>query len=149
MFLSCFRGIRAQSAKANPDADPTCFPVGALIAGVEHILTTPDSTINYAPPSAQVHELVATRLERRGVVVDRSRLMISHGSGHVLALLPHILVDVGDTIIVEGPTFLGAVEFFASTGARIELSRLLLLSGFLKLFLFLSMAWILMSSKRR
>lgn len=103
------------------DADPTHFPVEALVAGVQHILTpNPDAILNYAPPSAQLHEFVASRLERRGVTVDRSRLMMSHGSGHILALVPHIMVDVGDTIIVEGPSFLGAVEFFASTGAKIE-----------------------------
>jgi 2-aminoadipate transaminase len=103
------------------DADPSHFPVAALVAGVEHILASnPDAILNYAPSSAQLHEFVATRLERRGATINRSQLMLSHGSGHILALVPHIMVDVGDTIIVEGPSFLGAVEFFAHTGAKIE-----------------------------
>lgn len=103
------------------DADPQLFPIPELISGVANMLAQqPDGILNYAPASAQLHEFVAQRLERRGASIDRSRLLMTYGSSQVLGLLPQILVNPGDTVIVEGPTFLGAVEYFAAAGACIE-----------------------------
>jgi 2-aminoadipate transaminase len=46
--------------------------------------------------------------------------MISYGSSQILALVPQILVDPGDVVIVEGPCFIGAVRSFQEAGAKIE-----------------------------
>lgn len=103
------------------DADPHIFPTHEITASVAGLLgENVDAVMNYAPADARLHALVRQRLERRGVAVDPSRLLITYGSSQVLGLLPQIFVEPGDTIIVEGPTFLGAVEYFAASGAQIE-----------------------------
>ena len=103
------------------DADPLIFPANQITSSVAGLLAeNVDAVMNYAPADAQLLALVQQRLERRGVSVDPSQLLITYGSSQVLGLLPQIFVEPGDTIIVEGPTFLGAVEYFAAAGARIE-----------------------------
>lgn len=103
------------------DADPKWFPqhrfnqsITTLLAG--HV----DPFMNYAPVDELLTALVTQRLERRGVTVNQKQLLITYGSSQVLGLLPTIMLEPGDTIIVEGPTFLGAVEYFAAADARIE-----------------------------
>ncbi len=103
------------------DADPSIFPTHQITASVSGLLSeNVDAIMNYAPADARLHALVTQRLEARGVEVNPAQLMITYGSSQVLGLLPQILIEPGDTIIVEGPTFLGAVEYFAASGARIE-----------------------------
>lgn len=46
-------------------------------------------------------------------------LLIGYGSGQILGLLPQVFVEPGDVVIVEGPTFMGAVSRFAAAGARL------------------------------
>lgn len=103
------------------DADPSIFPAHQITSSVAGLLSeNVDAVMNYAPADARLHALVTKRLEARGVAVDPAQLMITYGSSQVLGLLPQILIEPGDTIIVEGPTFLGAVEYFAASEARIE-----------------------------
>ncbi|MCX6016503.1 MAG: PLP-dependent aminotransferase family protein [Chloroflexales bacterium] len=103
------------------DADPALFPVKPLIAAVDSMLTgNLDITLNYAPAYAGLIELVKERMARLHIPLTRSELMLANGSSQILSLLPQILCDPGDVIIVEGPTFLGAVETFFNCGLTIE-----------------------------
>lgn len=103
------------------DADPEWFPQHRFTASMSEILAGHvDPFMNYAPVDQQLVELVTARLGRRGITVNPEQLLITYGSSQVLGLLPTILVEPGDTIIVEGPTFLGAVEYFATADARFE-----------------------------
>lgn len=103
------------------DADPEWFPQHRFTATMQSVMAGPvDRFMNYAPADALLLELVTQRLERRGIRVEPAKLMLTYGSSQVLGLLPTILLEPGDTIIVEGPTFLGAVEYFAAADARFE-----------------------------
>lgn len=103
------------------DADPSLFPVNDLIAAVDGMLQhRVDQTLNYAPPDAALLALVRARMSRLQVDLPLSHYMLVNGSMQILGLLPEVLCDPGDAVIVEGPTFLGAVETFHNAGVRIE-----------------------------
>jgi 2-aminoadipate transaminase len=103
------------------DADPRLFPIKELIASVGGLLhENTDAVLNYAPSDRALTELVATRLQRRGVAVDPQNILITYGSSQILGLLPQIMLNQGDIVIVEGPTFLGGIEYFVTQGATIE-----------------------------
>lgn len=103
------------------DADPTLFPVNELIASVDAMMQSRvDQTLNYAPPDAALMQLIHARMSRHGVPLPLSHYMVVNGSSQLLGLLPQVLCDPGDAIIVEGPTFLGAIETFHNFGVRIE-----------------------------
>lgn len=103
------------------DADPRYFPINELIASVDGLLReNTDAVMNYAPPDFALTQLVASRLRRRGVNVDEQNILITYGSSQILGLLPQIMLNQGDIVIVEGPTFLGGIEYFVTQGATIE-----------------------------
>ncbi|HZG67084.1 MAG TPA: PLP-dependent aminotransferase family protein [Herpetosiphonaceae bacterium] len=101
-------------------ADPALFPTRALAAATAEALSEhPDAALNYGPPSRELIEQIATRLRLEGIAAEPDHLMVSYGSGQILALLPQVLVDPGDVVMIEGPSFMVAVRRFELAGARI------------------------------
>lgn len=101
-------------------ADPTFFPVQDLADATADVLTErTDAALNYGPPSRELIEQIMARLRSQGVAAESDQLMLSYGSGQILALIPQVLVDPGDVVLIEGPSFMGAVSRFELAGARI------------------------------
>jgi 2-aminoadipate transaminase len=101
-------------------ADPSLFPTQALAAASEAVLIeTGADVLNYGSTHEALIEQVLQIMAERGVTATAEQVVISHGSGQLLALLPHVFVEPGDVVLVEGPTFMGAVGRFAAAGARL------------------------------
>jgi 2-aminoadipate transaminase len=101
-------------------AGPEMFPVDALTAAAAEVLSEDtDGALNYGQSYAGLTELVAARLRSQGTQTQFENVLLTYGSSQVLALLPQILVDPGDVVIVEGPTFMGAVKNFLIGGAKL------------------------------
>lgn len=62
---------------------------------------------------------IALRLRRRGMDVDRERVLVTSGSGQGLDLVNAALVQPGDTVILEEFTYSGALNKARKLGARI------------------------------
>ncbi|MFI1018572.1 PLP-dependent aminotransferase family protein [Streptomyces sp. NPDC020965] len=67
----------------------------------------------------QLREAVAERLGRRGFPTRPSDLLITTGSQQALSLVANSVLDPGDTVLVEDPTYLAALQCFRSVGARV------------------------------
>ena len=101
-------------------ADPTHFPVEDLAAATAAVLAAhPDAALNYGPPSRQLIEQLVGRLQQQGIAAAPDQVLLSYGSGQLLALLPQVLVEPGDVVLIEGPSFMVAVRRFALAGARL------------------------------
>lgn len=65
---------------------------------------------------SQGHEplrrLIAARMTARGAETDPEYVMITNGSQQGLDLIARTLFDPGDTVVVEGPTYFGALQAF-------------------------------------
>jgi 2-aminoadipate transaminase len=59
-----------------------------------------------------LRELIAERMTRRGVAVGPSDLFVTNGSQQGIDLLARLFLDPADAIIVEGPTYIGAMQVF-------------------------------------
>ncbi|NTW03789.1 MAG: PLP-dependent aminotransferase family protein, partial [Oscillochloris sp.] len=102
------------------DADPTMFPREELIDAVEDTLADNiDAALNYGPTYPGLVRLAAERLRRRGIAATEANTLISYGSSQIIGLLPQVLIEPGDTVIVEAPSFLGAVMQFQRSGAQL------------------------------
>ena len=66
-----------------------------------------------------VRELIADRMQRQGAVVDPNGLVVVNGSQHGLDLLLRLLVEPGDTVLTETPTYFGALQSFQAWGVRL------------------------------
>ncbi|NNJ08728.1 PLP-dependent aminotransferase family protein [Chloroflexales bacterium ZM16-3] len=101
-------------------ADPDLFPRDELAAATAAVLAddAPDA-LNYGQSFAGLTEQVVGRLRAQGVEAEPENILVGYGSSQILALLPEVFIDRGDTVIIEGPSFMGAVRRFVMSGANL------------------------------
>lgn len=66
-----------------------------------------------------LRECICTLMKRNGISASPEEIMILSGSQQGLDLLARNYLDAGDTVIVEEPTYLGALQIFKATGAKV------------------------------
>ena len=64
-------------------------------------------------------EFLCSHLRHRGLAVDADHLLVVSGSQQGLDLIARTLVAPGDTVVVENPTYSGALALFRILGARL------------------------------
>jgi DNA-binding transcriptional MocR family regulator len=69
-------------------------------------------------PSLQ--EAIATHLTRTGLPSTAEQILVTHGAQQAIGLITALYVQSGDTVVLEEPTYLGAIDVFASAGARLS-----------------------------
>lgn len=97
-----------------PAADS--FPVDALRAAcVEVFDTQAQGALQYGPSEgiAPLREWVAAHLRAQGVHATAEEVLITSGSQQGLDLVGRVLIDPGSTVLVERPTYLGALQAFS------------------------------------
>lgn len=67
-------------------------------------------TEGYVP----LREFIVEKMGRYGIVANVDNVLITTGSQQALDLVAKILLDPGDVIIVEAPTFVGALQSFTA-----------------------------------
>ncbi|WP_166802761.1 PLP-dependent aminotransferase family protein [Streptomyces sp. ICN441] len=67
----------------------------------------------------ELRAAIAGRLCRRGLPTAPDDLLITTGSQQALALTAAALLDPGDTVLVEEPCYLAALQCFGLAGARV------------------------------
>ncbi|UQX01584.1 PLP-dependent aminotransferase family protein [Streptomyces sp. RerS4] len=67
----------------------------------------------------ELREAVAVRAGARGLATTADDVLVTTGSQQGLTLLAATLVEPGDTVLVENPTYLAALQCFALAGARV------------------------------
>ena len=91
---------------------PQTFPIPEFAAACAKVLTEEGkAALQYASSEgfAPLRQLVAASLPW---TVDPDQVLITTGSQQGLDLLAKILIDAGSKIIVETPTYLGALQAF-------------------------------------
>ncbi len=66
-----------------------------------------------------LREFIADRYTAHGLPTTRDEILITTGSQQALSLLAMTLLDPGDTVFVERPSYLAALQAFTLAGARI------------------------------
>jgi len=61
---------------------------------------------------------VAERLAARGIDTEPDRVVITTGSHQAISLIARQTVQAGDSVVIESPTFPGALDIFRRFGAR-------------------------------
>lgn len=99
---------------------PEIFPIDEIAAAAQRILQEQGAralqygaTEGYRPLRA----LLAERMTRDGVPATVENVLITTGSQQALDLLGKILIDPGDCVLVESPTYLAALQAWNVYGA--------------------------------
>lgn len=91
---------------------PKTFPVSAFSAACEKVLREDGhAALQYAASEgfAPLREMVAAALPWK---VDPAQVIITTGSQQGLDLVAKVLIDTGSRVLVETPTYLGALQAF-------------------------------------
>lgn len=101
---------------------PELFPVEKIQAAANQVFQEKGMTaLQYGSSKGipELRKIVAERLKQDGITVDEEQIMISTGSQQVLDLTSKMFINEGDTVIVEQPTYLCALDVFKSYGANL------------------------------
>ena len=94
---------------------PLTFPIDAMREASERVLKDDGkAALQYAASEgyAPLREWVAQDLLKQGMHVSPDQVLITTGSQQGLDLVAKILIDAGSRILVETPTYLGALQAF-------------------------------------
>ncbi len=71
------------------------------------------ATEGYEP----LREMIARHIARYGIKAKSENVLITSGSQQALDLIGKLLINAGDRVLVEAPTYLGALQAFSVYGA--------------------------------
>jgi len=102
--------------------DPALYPVDIFTNLYnEHIKHLDQADFGHIPTEGYdpLRRSIAAMLKSKGIPAQRDNVMILSGSQQGLYLLSKILLEPGDCVIIESPSFIGAIQVFQASGARV------------------------------
>jgi 2-aminoadipate transaminase len=100
---------------------PEVFPVEEFNAACDRVLKEwgaqalqYGSTDGYLP----LREMIARHTSRYGISISPDNILITSGSQQALDLIGKVFINPGDRILVEEPTYLGALQAWNAYGAE-------------------------------
>ena len=103
--------------------DPAGFPVKALTEAAEQILTEDwRAALQYGEAEGYrpLREWVAADLTSRGVPTETAQVLIVSGSQQGIDLVARAFLQPGDIVLTEEPSYLAALQVFASFEANVQ-----------------------------
>ena len=97
------------------------FPVGQFREICDYVLSEmPRESLQYGLTDGlpALREAVAQHMTEGGLPAVVDNIIITSGSQQALDLMGRIFLEDGDTVLVESPTFLGALQSFNGYGVR-------------------------------
>jgi DNA-binding transcriptional MocR family regulator len=97
--------------------DPALFPMDAIRAAYADILADPQlggAALQYSVSEGYgpLRQWIAGYMGRRGVPCELDNIVITSGSQQGLDFIAKLFVHPGDTVLVQEPTYLGALQAF-------------------------------------
>jgi len=97
----------------NPDAN--YFPADALLSACEEALRLDwRNALQYAitEGNIELRKILLALMEHIGISAELSQIIITSGSQQGLDMTGKVFLDPGDKVIVESPTYMGAINAF-------------------------------------
>jgi DNA-binding transcriptional MocR family regulator len=67
-----------------------------------------------------LREAIAAHLERAGLPTRPDQVLVTNGAQQAITLVASLLIEPGARVVLEDPTYLGAIDAFTAFGARLE-----------------------------
>lgn len=102
---------------------PELFPAELIADAFAHALapTVAARALQYSSTEGDpgLRALLAQRFCGRGLACEADELLVTTGSQQALGLVAAVLLDPGDVVLVENPSYLAALQCFGFAGARL------------------------------
>ncbi|MFN2270524.1 MAG: PLP-dependent aminotransferase family protein [Anaerolineae bacterium] len=99
------------------------FPVDDFRKAIQAVLRRdgPDA-LAYGDPAGYppLRTTIAHILTSQGIPAHPDNVLITSGAQQALALIAYLLLRPGDVVLVESPTYVGAIALFRSMGVRLQ-----------------------------
>jgi 2-aminoadipate transaminase len=101
--------------------DPTAFPVGPFADCADVLSRDGRQVLQYGasegyPPLREI--LLELTAERLGRHIKPEQLLVTSGSQQAVNLAARVLLDPGDVVVIEAPTYPGTIHSLRNAGAR-------------------------------
>ena len=104
--------------------DPAKLPLAGIAEATERAMRSHGQWPLQYGPTFGYEGLLDFLVEKLGrdqrIACGRENLLLTAGGSQALGLLCELLLDPGDTVLSEAPTWLGAVRIFKNLGVRVE-----------------------------
>jgi 2-aminoadipate transaminase len=100
---------------------PDVFPVKQFEEACHKVLAEHGAqALQYGPTEGYqpLREMIARNIARYGIYAKAENVLITSGSQQALDLIGKLLINRGDRIVLEAPTYLGALQAFNVYGAQ-------------------------------
>jgi 2-aminoadipate transaminase len=100
---------------------PDVFPVEEIREACHKVLTDQAATaLQYGSTEGYLplREMIARHASRSGVQIRPNNILITSGSQQALDLIGKVFINHGDRLLVESPTYLGALQAWNQYGAE-------------------------------
>lgn len=100
---------------------PDVFPIEEVAQACERLLSESGAqALQYGATEGfqPLREMIARHATRYGLEITEENVLITSGSQQALDLLGRIFINRGDHILVENPTYLGAIQAWNAVGAE-------------------------------
>lgn len=100
---------------------PEVFPIERFKEAAEVVLTEMgDLALQYGTTEGYqpLREMIASNAGKYGIQISADNVLITTGSQQALDLLGKIFINRGDRILVESPTYLGALQAWNAYGVK-------------------------------
>jgi 2-aminoadipate transaminase len=100
---------------------PDFFPVERFQEACQRVLAhQAKSALQYSTTEGYqpLREMIARHSGRYGITISPDNVLITTGSQQALDLIAKLLINPGDRVLVEAPTYLGALQAFNVLGAE-------------------------------
>lgn len=79
------------------------------------------SLMEYGPTPGQgeLRAYLVQHMRDRGTALGLENIMVTSGSQQALDLITRVFIEPGDTVFVEEPSYMGALQVFSAAGARL------------------------------
>src|SRR6187431_1743458 len=102
--------------------DTTCFPSEDMAALMARVAANASArALQYGPTEGmdELKECIVRVMAEEGMDVGTDELLVTTGGQQVIDLVCKTLIDPGDVIVAEGPTYPGAVPTFCAYEADV------------------------------
>ena len=96
---------------------PELFPVNAIARAHQEVFASEGSAaLQYSTTEGwkPLREWIARRMQTRGIKADSDNVLITSGSQQGIDLVARIFLEAGDTVVVEDPCYLAALQAFSA-----------------------------------
>ena len=100
---------------------PEVFPVARFEEACHRVLQTQSAAaLQYGPTEGYrpLREYIVGHMARYGILASVDNVLVTSGSQQALDLISKLLINRGDRILVESPSYVGALQAFDLMGAE-------------------------------